>query len=190
MDLYSYVFRGLVTEEALDKAGRKNKHAVKNIDVGTKFDQLGVTLMDDGLIAKATDSSAIYIAIHAFENTVRSFITKKLQEENGPDWWTSSVKREIRQRAENRRDIEQAIRWHSARGENLIDYTEFGDLISIIAGNWTLFEPHVTSVDWAKEIIGTLEKSRNVIMHGGVLKETDAERVGMYIRDWLRQVGS
>lgn len=190
MDLYSYVFRGLVTEEALDKAGRKNKHAIKNVKIGEKFEQLGITLMDQGLIDKATESSAIYIAIHAFENTVRSFVTKKLQEEKGPDWWTSSVKAEIRTRAENRRETEQAIRWHSARGESLIDYTEFGDLISIISGNMALFEPHITKIDWAKEIISTLEKSRNVIMHGGTLKETDAERVGMYIRDWLRQVGS
>ncbi|HSW66449.1 MAG TPA: Swt1 family HEPN domain-containing protein [Bacillota bacterium] len=190
MDLYSYVFRGLVTEEALDKAGRKNKHAVKDAELGKQFTQLGIADMDEVLVSSASNSSVVYIAIHAFENTVRSFITKKLQEEKGTDWWSESVKKDIRTRAENRRDIEQAIRWHSARGENLIDYTDFGDLISIIAGNWSLFEPHITSIDWAKEIIGTLEKSRNVIMHGGVLKETDTERVGMYIRDWLRQVGS
>ncbi|MDB5162793.1 MAG: hypothetical protein JWN28_400 [Candidatus Saccharibacteria bacterium] len=190
MDLYSYVFRALVTEEALDKAGRTNKRALSDADFSKKFDQLGLNSMDENLVTSATESSTVYTAIHAFENTVRSFVTKMLQEDKGTDWWETSVKKDVRTRAENRRDIEQTIRWHSARGENLIDYTEFGDLISIIAGNWTLFEPHVTNIDWAKEIISTLEKSRNVIMHGGVLKETDSERVGMYIRDWLRQVGS
>lgn len=190
MDLYSYAFRALVTEEALDKAGRQNKHIVKNADLGQRFSQLGLPEMDEGLVANTTESSVIYIAIHSFENTVRNFITKKLQEEKGTDWWSSAVKKEIRTRAETRRDVEQTIRWHSSRGESLIDYTEFRDLVSIIAGNWVLFEPHITSIDWAKEIIGALERSRNVIMHGGILKETDAERVGMYIRDWLRQVGS
>lgn len=190
MDLYSYVFRALITEESLDKAGRKNRLKIVNADLGSRMSQLGIVDMDEDLVSFAKDSSIIYIAIHAFENTVRSFVTKKLQEVHGTGWWEKSVKKEVRTRAENRRDVEQTIRWHSARGENLIDYTEFGDLVSIIAGNWTLFEPHITSVDWAKEIIGTIEKSRNVIMHGGVLKETDAERVGVYIRDWLRQVGS
>ena len=72
----------------------------------------------------------------------------------------------------------------------MIDYTEFGDLVSIISGNWPLFEAHISNIDWAKEIISTIEKSRNVLMHGGALKKTDTERVGMYIRDWLRQIGS
>ena len=190
MDLYSYVFRALITEDSLDRAGRKNRLALDNLDIAGRLSQLGIADMDDDLVTSARDSSVIYIAIHPFENTVRSFVTKKLQEVHGTEWWEKSVKKEVRTRAENRRDVEQTIRWHSARGDNLIDYTEFGDLVSIIAGNWALFEPHITSVDWAKEIIGTIEKSRNVIMHGGVLKETDAERVGVYIRDWLRQVGS
>lgn len=190
MDLYSYIFRGLITEEALDRAGRKNARKIAHEGFAEKYEQLGLNEMEDSLVNDAVETSAVYIAIHSFENTVRSFIAKKLQEEKGTNWWSSSVKKDIRTRAENRREAEQAIRWHSARGENLIDFAEFGDLISIISGNWSLFEPHITSVDWAKEIISSIEKSRNVIMHGGTLKKTDVERVGMYIRDWLRQVGS
>jgi len=33
------------------------------------------------------------------------------------------------------------------------------------------------------------EKSRNIVMHGGVLVKEDLERVGMNIRDWIRQTG-
>lgn len=189
MDLYSYVFRGLVTEEALDKAGRTNKSRHASEELQKQYDQLGLSEMNSAVVDVAESMSLVYVAIHSFENTVRGFVLKRLQEAKGTDWWEKSVKKEIRTRAEQRRDTEQSIRWHSARGENLIDYTEFGDLVSIIAGNWDLFEPHIYSVDWAKEIIGTLEKSRNVIMHGGTLKKTDTERVGMYIRDWIRQVG-
>lgn len=190
IDLYSYVFRALVTEEKLDKAGRINAKRQETAELAGQYEQLGLNDMDAAIVADAESMRAVYTAIHAFENTVRSFVFKKLQEEKGTDWWEKSVKKEVRTRAEQRQASEQSIRWHSARGENLIDYTEFGDLVSIIAGNWDLFEAHVNSIDWAKEIIGTLEKSRNVIMHGGTLKKTDTERVGMYIRDWLRQVGS
>jgi hypothetical protein len=190
IDLYSFAFRGLMTEEALDRAGRKNKRIIDSGDDASRFSQLGIVDMDESLVASAIDTSSVYIAIHAFENTVRRFISQKLQEAKGINWWETSVKSEVRTRAENRRDAEQTIRWHSVRGDNLIDYTEFGDLISIISGNWLLFEPHITNIDWAKEIIGSLEKSRNVIMHGGTLKATDIERIGVFIRDWLRQVGS
>jgi hypothetical protein len=188
-DLYSFAFRGLVTEEALDKAGRLNRKRQAAVAIQEQYEQLGLNDMDADIVEASETMSVVYTAIHSFENTVRSFVGQKLQEEKGPKWWESSVKKEIRERAEQRRDSEQAVRWHSARGENLIDYTELGDLVSIIAGNWALFEAHVTNIDWAKEIIGTVEKSRNVIMHGGTLKKTDTERVGMYIRDWLRQIG-
>lgn len=30
---------------------------------------------------------------------------------------------------------------------------------------------------------------RNIVMHGGVLAKEDIERVGMNIRDWIRQTG-
>jgi len=190
IDLYSYVFRALVTEEKLDKAGRLNVRHQESTELEHEYEQLGLNDMDPAIVADAESMRVTYTAIHAFENTVRSFVSKKLQEEKGSDWWEKSVKKEIRTRAEQRQIAEQTIRWHSARGENLIDYTEFGDLVSIIAGNWELFEAHISNIDWAKEIIATLEKSRNVIMHGGTLKKTDTERVGMYIRDWLRQIGS
>ena len=47
----------------------------------------------------------------------------------------------------------------------------------------------VPSVEWAREIFRSLERSRTVIMHSGQLKMGDVERVAMNIRDWLRQVG-
>jgi len=40
-----------------------------------------------------------------------------------------------------------------------------------------------------KAILSTLEKSRNGVMHGGGLAKEDIERIGMNIRDWIRQAG-
>ena len=73
----------------------------------------------------------------------------------------------------------------------MIYYTEFGDLLSIMGRpeNFAFFEVHIGNIDWAKQIITTLEKSRNIIMHSGELEAKDIERVGTYIRDWIRQVG-
>ncbi len=38
------------------------------------------------------------------------------------------------------------------------------------------------------ELVG-LERSRNIVMHGGVLARQDVERIGLNVRDWLRQAG-
>jgi hypothetical protein len=45
-------------------------------------------------------------------------------------------------------------------------------------------------VEWATSIFASIERSRNVIMHSGVLDIEDVERLGINIRDWIKQVGS
>lgn len=189
--LYSFAFRGLLTEEALDKAGRKPKGDFSQEWETETFKRLGVPLMDEDLVISSRKMAVVYTAICAFENSVRDFIAKKLLEEKGENWWELCVKKEIRTNAENRKKAEKDVRWLTPRGDSMIYYTEFGDLISIMAKaeNWKFFEVHIGNIDWAKQIIGTLEKSRNIIMHSGELAQTDIERVGMYVRDWIRQVG-
>jgi len=105
------------------------------------------------------------------------------------DWWEECVSEKIRNRAETRKKEEEKIRWHTPRGDSYINYTEFGDLASIMHQNYELFEVHIVSLEWAKQIFQTLERSRNVIMHSGELGRVDIERVGTNIRDWISQVG-
>ena len=84
---------------------------------------------------------------------------------------------------------EEKIKWHTQRGDSMINYIEFGDLVSIMQQNFDVFEVYIISIDWARQIIQTLERSRNVIMHSGVLGRKDIERIGTNIRDWISQVG-
>jgi hypothetical protein len=44
-------------------------------------------------------------------------------------------------------------------------------------------------MEWAKAELISLEKSRNIVMHGGSVAKEDVERIGMNIRDWIRQAG-
>ncbi len=188
---YSFVFRGLLTEEALDKAGRRSKNNFSEIQEAQISERLGIPLLSEEIVIKSRKMAVVYTAICAFENYVREFIEKKLLEEKGEKWWDICVKTEIKTRADNRKKSEKDIRWLTPRGGSMIYYTEFGDLISIMAKpeNWKFFEVHVGNIEWAKQIITTLEKTRNIIMHSGELAPTDIERVGVYVRDWIRQVG-
>ena len=189
--LYSFVFRGLLTEEALDKAGRQRRSMFSDVWESEAAVRLGIPLLDEELVRKSRKMAVVYTAICAFENSVREFISKKLLEEKGENWWELTVKPEIRQKAESRKQAEKDVRWLTRRGDSMIFYTEFGDLLSIMGRpeNWQFFEVHIGNIDWAKQIITTLEKSRNIIMHSGELEPKDIERVGTYIRDWIRQVG-
>jgi len=188
---YSFVFRGLLCEQALDKAGRKLKSSFSEELELQWAERLGIPLMDEDFVVKSRKMAIVYTAICAFENSVREFIEKKLLEEKGENWWETCVKKDIRDAARKRKESENDVRWLTPRGESLIYYTDFGHLISIMAKpeNWKLFQIHIGDINWAKQIITTLEKSRNIIMHSGNLSQTDIERIGIYIRDWFRQVG-
>jgi hypothetical protein len=187
--LYSFVFKGLLTDTALDETERIKKSKFSNGEFSLLHETLGIDELDDDLVVQAQKMAIVYTAICAFENTVRRFISKKLLETKGENWWAISVSEKIRQKAESRREEESKIRWHTPRGDTIMNYTEFGDLVSIIRNNWAEFEPHVNSIEWAEQLIKTLERSRNVIMHSGELVNQDIERIGMNIRDWLNQVG-
>jgi hypothetical protein len=180
-----------LTEEALDKAGRQHRNVFSETWESETAARLAIPLLDEDLVKKSRKMAVVYTAICAFENSVREFVSKKLLEEKGANWWELCVRPEIRQRAENRRSAERDVRWLTQRGNSMIDFTDFGDLVSIMGKpeNWVFFEIHIGNLDWAKQIISTLEKSRNVIMHSGELDPKDIERVGTYIRDWVRQVG-
>lgn len=188
--IYSFVFKGLLTEEALDLAGRKARRNFSGASEDEMSQRLGIPLLSEELVVKSRKMAIVYIAICAFENSVREFIEKKLFEEQGANWWNLvNIKAEVRTKAENRKESENGVRWLTPRGNSLIYYTEFGDLLSIMRNSWDFFEVHIKDIDWAKQIITTLEKSRNIIMHSGELNQSDIERVGMYIRDWVKQVG-
>lgn len=189
--LYSFGLRGLLTEVALEKAGLIGKNSFSERWEADTAKRLGIDRLDEELVAKSRRMAVVYTAICALENSIREFIEKKLLEEKGADWWTKSVNTPIRQKAENRKKEESGVRWLTPRGSSPIYYTDLGDLISIMTGgkNWKYFEIHLKNDEWAKQIITTLEKSRNIIMHGGELSPTDIERVGIYIRDWVSQLG-
>ena len=188
-DLYNFVMRGTLTEEALDRAGRKNLSTLgmDEAEVGTI---LSIDLLDATLVEDARKMATVYTAVAAFENAVRELMRGVLLEGKGEGWWSTCVSEKIRQRAEKRKEDEEKTRWHAQRGTDPIYYTTMADLVNIMRNNFDLFEPYVRSIDWVASVFDAIERSRNVIMHSGSLDRGDIERVGIHIRDWIKQVGS
>lgn len=187
--LLAFTFRDLLIEEALDRAERHKPMLASAAIDAEVAKRVSLDLLPNDAVVRARRMATVYIAVTAFENALRDLIVETLAEAHGEGWWIIAVSEGVRKKAESRREEENKIRWHTPRGDSVINYTEFGDLASIILQNWTAFEDLLQSVDWVKGIVKPLERSRNVIMHGGDLQAEDVERVGVAIRDWVRQVG-
>lgn len=187
-DAYEFVFRALLTEEALDRAGRKRRNVSAALDEEIAA-KLSLELLDDDLVAAARRMATVYTAIAAFENSARDLVSSTMIEAKGDAWW-SEVKTDIRNRAETRQANEEKHKFHAQRGDSPVNYTELKDLLNIIRANWEAFEPFLPSQDWTASVFDSIERSRNVIMHSGYLGPRDIERVGIHIRDWITQVGA
>lgn len=194
-DLYSFVFRGQLVEEALDKAGHRKyltEEAFFSEELAKKlhFDDI-----DQKYVEQSKTMITAFATITAFENATREFIYTTLVGAYGKDWWIKGVQAGIREKAESRKNTETKVKWHIHRGDAMMSYLEFSDLPKIICsqGNWQYFEPYFSfsnGQEWVKTILESIGNSRNVIMHSGVLDELDIVRVGINIRDWLHQINA
>jgi hypothetical protein len=188
VDLYSFVYRGILSEEALDRTGRRRRDHFGAEQARELQKSLSFDLLDPQLLAEAQRMSVVYAAIHAFENAVRATVLKAMTEKYGARWW-DKVPERIRKASKSRMEEDARFRWHGARGSSDVNYCDFGDLSSVIVTNWEVFEDLLGNMEWAKAVLNSLEKSRNIVMHGGSVAKEDVERIGMNIRDWIRQAG-
>lgn len=188
-DVYDFVFKGLLTEEALDRSGRKNRHGIEMGDEEIA-ETLSISLLPPDLVNESRQMAMVYTAVAAFENAARELIAGVLLENKGENWWEECVPSKIKDPAKKRKDEELKIKWHTQRGTDLINYTTMSNLVNIMRNNWEHFEPFIQSIEWAKNIFDAVERSRNVIMHSGVLEQGDIERLGIFLRDWVKQVGT
>ena len=188
MDLYAFVYCGVLADEAIRHAIPRPEDDSSEPELDIKR-RMPLELFEDSTVSGPQKMAWVYVAIASFESNARTFIEERLFEKVGANWWDTAVSKEIKKQADDRRRDEEQIRWHGSRGASPLAYVQLGDLALIIQNNHAHFKELIPSIEWARELFRTLERSRNVIMHSGQLKMADIERVAMYIRDWMRQVG-
>jgi hypothetical protein len=187
--IYEFAFRGLLSEEALDRAGRPSRIQSGMFDADVA-ERLSLDVLDEGHVAAAKLMAAVYVAVAAFENAARELVTTVLREAVGDDWWETAVSAPIRKSCKTRQEDEEKHRFHTQRGDAPLNYTDLKNLANIIRSNQEHFVDFLPSAEWATAIFDAIERSRNVIMHSGVLDAEDVARVGMNLRDWVKQVGA
>ena len=131
VDLYSFVYRGVLTDEALDGVGRRRRTHFGAEEARSLQKTLSFDFLDGDLLVEAQRMATVYTALHAFENSVRALTTKAMAEKHGETWWEKIPER-IRKSSKTRMEEDAKNRWHGARGAVEINYCDFGDLASII----------------------------------------------------------
>lgn len=84
--LYTFVYRGVLTDESLDKVGRRRRRHFGAEQAAKMRESLSFDMLDPDILAVADRMAIIYTAIHAFENTIRQLVKKAMLEGHGAGW--------------------------------------------------------------------------------------------------------
>ncbi len=167
--------------------------ALYELDLGhaphqkTEIEQVYYPQFDASVRQEAAAMARHYELFYCLEKTVRSLISKSLLEAEGSeDWWDrgripSHIREEVRDRI--RKEVDSGV---NRRSFDELDYTNFGELSTIIVANWDLFGSPLNSKKAAEKIMSSLNTLRAPIAHCCALAETEQLRLSLAVRDWFR----
>jgi hypothetical protein len=119
------------------------------------------------------------------ENSIRRLLSERLEERHGPNWWTSKVPQGVRDAVDKKQRDERDTTM-SIRSEDLLTYTNFGELIAIFDANWADFGDTLRSQKAMQQILSQFNKVRNLVAHSCVLNDDEITRFKLLVKDWFR----
>lgn len=128
-----------------------------------------------------------YAIFYCLENSIRELIVERLEEVHGADWWNKSVPDVVRLNCDKNQKKEQQS-GITPRSQDLIDYSNFGELGEIIKANWDIFGDTFRDMRALERILGNLNTLRAPIAHCKPLAEDEITRLHLSLRDWFRQM--
>jgi hypothetical protein len=162
----------------------------RNVRIGNNI-RIEDPLLTPALLAEAKNmAETVYPVLYVFENSVRQFIVKVLQNSYGEDWWSKVVPKGIREEVAKRKSTEDRNPWHGRRNAHEIFYTDIKHLENIVLSNWSEFKDLLPDNGhaWLTTRIGEIEFSRNIVSHHNPLSAGDIQRVEVHFNDWQRQM--
>lgn len=185
--LKQFVFNGILINDSL-KQLKEDGINIGN-DIEDKISRVVENDFSPRIWNNALKMSSVYTALYCTENMIRQFITERLSERNGIDWWNICVPKKVKDEVQRLKDKESKNKYYSNRADTNIGYTMLGNLTQIIIVNWDDFSDIIPNQAWIQSRMDDLEMSRNIIMHTGVLPDIEIERIQSIVRDLLRQFG-
>ena len=131
----------------------------------------------------------VYVVFHCYENSVRTLVTRVLENKFGSNWWEIVANSSLKSKVNSRKEKESRHKWLTPRGGNQLYYVDWGDLLSIIRNFEADFIPYIKDIKFIELRFEELERVRNIIAHNGYLPNPDDfQRVIISFKDWCRQV--
>lgn len=162
----------------------------RGLDIGhsqtLRTDKLvDVELFESDILQSARRMADFYVLYYALENSLRRLISGRLQEEYGSDWWDTKVPAGVKASATDKQRKEKDTQM-SIRSDDILTYTNFGELIDILNANWADFSDTLRSQRAAQQILTQFNLVRNVIAHSVELNDDEILRFKLLIKDWFR----
>ena len=134
---------------------------------------------------EAAQMARYYEIFYCLERSIRSLISLRLEEEYKDVWWEVRVPQQVKDEAKKRRQQEIG-KGVTPRSVDLMDYTNFGELGTIITANWDTFGDTFSDKKAVEAVMGMLNTLRGPIAHCTLLAEDEVVRLHMTLRDWFR----
>jgi len=136
---------------------------------------------------EAAEMARHYATFYCLENSIREMISTRLSELHGPNWWDETVPQLIRDNvAKNYK--KEASSGVTLRSNQMIDYSNFGELGEIIKANWVVFGDTLNDITAVQKILAALNTLRAPIAHCKALAEDEIVRLDLSLADWFRQM--
>jgi hypothetical protein len=134
---------------------------------------------------EAAEMAPHYEVFYSLENSIRALIADTLQSAEGDEWWETAVPPEVKKNAARAQQRERDT-GTTPRSDDLIDYTNFGELGEIIKTNWPVFGAIFSSVKAVERVMASLNTLRGPIAHCSKLGEDEVVRLRLAVGDWFR----
>lgn len=176
----------LITDElkAIEaKYGVKLGHGVPDIDESAYYPQF-----EQSVRAEAEEMSKHYQVFYCLETAIRKLITDTLSDSDGAAWWDGArvpakIQLDVADRVQ--RELDSGM---TRRSEELIKYTNFGELSVIITNNWDLFGAIFSSRRAVERVMNSLNLLRGPIAHCCPITEDEVDRLRLTVKDWFRMM--
>ena len=187
--LKRFATNNLLIKSAL--VGVENEYNVSLSDKKTQSELIDETYypqFDEKFRAEAADMAANFRIFYCLENSIRELISEALEEHHGAEWWSAAISPAVRTAAEDlqKKEIDMGA---VPRSADLLDYTTFGELSTIIEQNKEAFEGRFTSFKAVNRVLWQLNMLRGPIAHCKPLAEDEILRLHLSLRDWFRAMG-
>jgi len=188
-DYDSFILRGIFTSytiKDLQSSGTLLSPSLTNLE---KKEADMYSALSEKTRSGSIEMSKYYRYLFSLENSIRDLINDVLTEAFGTNWFDLKKTTDMNRKYDSRRQAEDKNRWHVGRNPHPIYYMDFGDLALLITNHWDLFKDFFPDQHWINSRMTECERSRNVIAHTNILDAQEGDRLVMYLKDIINQIG-